>query len=772
MTDSTSVYLPAKLPYPLKVSKVIVEEGDVISKHAQIFTYKYSDYEPVPLSKEDDDDDRETGDMADSDEGARKKVKVEYVGNYECPFGGRIEKVYIKTGDVLNNEAGHILDVVEPCTHPIQYGGLCAICGKSVDDEDRASIPMAHGTTNLKVSSKEAANIERGSTKRLLKEKKLSLVVDLDQTVIHATVDPTVGEWMSDPTNPNYEALKDVKSFSLEEPAMVSSGYTGPISPANIRWYFVKLRPGLHDFLEKASKMYEMHIYTMATRSYAKEIGKIIDPDGIYFGDRILSRDESGSLTQKSLKRLFPVDTSMVVVIDDRGDVWNWSPNLIKVIPYDFFVGIGDINSSFLPRQQALLGPSKRRKSVNILEEKLTDGEEKDESSRETISDIRINIKEMAKQIGKDESAIEDEYESTTDGDIKVEDESTRKIGEEVEKAAASAVDSSVNVSVTDRASSPVDRMVELGEGELLAMQANERSSALEQQQQERPLAKMQQNLEKIIEEEETKNSSVRESPILGMDGKEPHNLLYDDDNELEMLGQALMRIHNEFYFEVEREDQTQHAPDVEDIMTSMKSLVFRGFVFLLSGVLPLGTPLDSADIVIWAKSFGATFSAEYNTSVTHVICKNPGTFKVRLAKSVDSKVKIVNPNWLFSCMSLWEKVPEEEYEVEVEHLLSKEQVDNFLKYHNHVLGETTFDTSNLDWNEIDEEMKEFMGDDYEAEEGEGEADHAGTKEAEGAAAKEVEVSGADDDADDGDDFEQEILEDLADLEEENKDKH
>jgi RNA polymerase II subunit A-like phosphatase len=95
---------------------------------------------------------------------------------------------------------------------------------------------------------------------------------------------------------------------------------------------------------------YEMHVYTMGTRAYAEEVCKAIDPDGKIFCGRVLSRDESGSecvvfdlplslvdilqgLTQKSLQRLFPVDTSMVVIIDDRADVWEWSPNLIKVIP-------------------------------------------------------------------------------------------------------------------------------------------------------------------------------------------------------------------------------------------------------------------------------------------------------------------------------------------------------------------------------------------------------------------------------------------------------
>lgn len=104
------------------------------------------------------------------------------------------------------------------------------------------------------------------------------------------------------------------------------------------------------------AELFEMHVYTMGTRAYAEEVCAAIDPDGKAFGGRILSRDESGSeccffellyipstyllsgLTQKSLQRLFPCDTSMVVIIDDRADVWEWSPNLLKVIPCTTFV--------------------------------------------------------------------------------------------------------------------------------------------------------------------------------------------------------------------------------------------------------------------------------------------------------------------------------------------------------------------------------------------------------------------------------------------------
>jgi RNA polymerase II subunit A-like phosphatase len=83
----------------------------------------------------------------------------------------------------------------------------------------------------------------------------------------------------------------------------------------------------------------------MGTRSYALQVLNVLDPDQSLFGNRVLSRDESGSLSFKSLKRLFPVDTSMVVVIDDRGDVWEWCENLVKVKPCEFFLVIPSLNS-------------------------------------------------------------------------------------------------------------------------------------------------------------------------------------------------------------------------------------------------------------------------------------------------------------------------------------------------------------------------------------------------------------------------------------------
>jgi RNA polymerase II subunit A-like phosphatase len=163
--------------------------------------------------------------------------------------------------------------------------------------------------------------------------------------------------------NPNAEALKDVARFTLADDPAPGQGrrkvperyyYTKPRSVYPNKGIEVNTndRPGLQHFLDTMSEFYEMHVYTMGTRTYANAICKVIDPDGKIFGDRILSRDESGSkfswfwhslhelivdFTSKNLKRLFPTDQSMVVVIDDRQDVWGDCPNLLKVVPCKLF---------------------------------------------------------------------------------------------------------------------------------------------------------------------------------------------------------------------------------------------------------------------------------------------------------------------------------------------------------------------------------------------------------------------------------------------------
>ena len=102
----------------------------------------------------------------------------------------------------------------------------------------------------------------------------------------------------------------------------------------------------------------------MGSRSYAHAIVKLFDPDGRLFNDRILSRDDNEILeNQKKLERIFPTDDRMVLVIDDRTDVWPDCRNLIQVPAYTFFVGTGDINA---PKLDGETGVQEHTKSTVI----------------------------------------------------------------------------------------------------------------------------------------------------------------------------------------------------------------------------------------------------------------------------------------------------------------------------------------------------------------------------------------------------------------------
>ncbi|KXS17356.1 hypothetical protein M427DRAFT_153866 [Gonapodya prolifera JEL478] len=313
METRRELFLPARHS-PAMISRVLARAGQQVKPGQALFVY------------------RRRGHNADEDgdDGVREE--------YQAPCEGVFDEIGVLEGERVDAKRC-LAVIVEPCGHPTVFAGMCAVCGKDLETvfnrqtaaPPSATIAVDHNVVNLRVTKAEALRLERETTDRLLRSRKLSLVLDLDQTIIHATVDPTVDEWMRDPSNPNFPVLQGVHRFVLPDHPTV---------------YYVKFRPNLQLFLEHISKLYELHIYTMGTRAYANEIAQKIDPEGVFFGERVLSRDESGSFTAKSLLRLFPFDQSMVAIVDDRADVWGWSQNLVKVRPYEFFLGIGDINSA------------------------------------------------------------------------------------------------------------------------------------------------------------------------------------------------------------------------------------------------------------------------------------------------------------------------------------------------------------------------------------------------------------------------------------------
>ncbi|CAL0308321.1 unnamed protein product [Lupinus luteus] len=184
---------------------------------------------------------------------------------------------------------------------------------------------------------KQKAAIQRERTRRIEEQnkmfaaRKLCLVLDLDHTLLNSAkfveVDPV-----------HDEILRKKEEQDREKPQRHLFRF-----PHLGMW--TKLRPGIWNFLEKARKLFELHLYTMGNKLYATEMAKILDPKGTLFNGRVISRgDDTDSVDgeerapkTKDLEGVLGME-SAVVIIDDSVRVWPHNKlNLIVVERYTYF---------------------------------------------------------------------------------------------------------------------------------------------------------------------------------------------------------------------------------------------------------------------------------------------------------------------------------------------------------------------------------------------------------------------------------------------------
>lgn len=183
------------------------------------------------------------------------------------------------------------------CGHFFVRYGICCNCRSTVDrDYGRAFDYLVHG---LQLSHKAVA-VTKSLTTQLacLNERKLHLVLDLDHTLLHSIM---------------ISRLSEGEKYLLGESDFREDLWTLD------REMLIKLRPFVHEFLKEANEIFSMYVYTMGNRDYAQAVLKWIDPKKVYFGDRVITRDESGF--SKTLD-LVLADECGVVIVDDTRHVW------------------------------------------------------------------------------------------------------------------------------------------------------------------------------------------------------------------------------------------------------------------------------------------------------------------------------------------------------------------------------------------------------------------------------------------------------------------
>lgn len=120
----TPLALPLHLPYPIRVARLVVAPGDEVQRGSRLLEYTYTSPDARRALQRLD-----TGKMTELPDGVRED---DMAGSWDCPVDGRVAAwVGVEVGSRINVRRGRepVISVKEPCSHPVQVSGMCAVCG-------------------------------------------------------------------------------------------------------------------------------------------------------------------------------------------------------------------------------------------------------------------------------------------------------------------------------------------------------------------------------------------------------------------------------------------------------------------------------------------------------------------------------------------------------------------------------------------------------------------------------------------------------------------
>nr|XP_011752290.1 RNA polymerase II subunit A C-terminal domain phosphatase isoform X1 [Macaca nemestrina]XP_011752291.1 RNA polymerase II subunit A C-terminal domain phosphatase isoform X1 [Macaca nemestrina] len=632
-----------------------------------------------------------------------------------------------------------VLVRLEGCSHPVVMKGLCAECGQDLTQLQSkngrqqvplstATVSMVHSVPELMVSSEQAEELGREDQQRLHRNRKLVLMVDLDQTLIHTTEQHC--QQMSN---------KGIFHFQL--------GRGEPM-------LHTRLRPHCKDFLEKIAKLYELHVFTFGSRLYAHTIAGFLDPEKKLFSHRILSRDECIDPFSKTgnLRNLFPCGDSMVCIIDDREDVWKFAPNLITVKKYVYFQGTGDMNAPPGSRD------SQTRKKVNhssrgteIAEQappvrepewgtqapgvEPSNGLEKpaqelngseatapQDSPRPGKPDERDTWPAAQAPTSSGELAGTPEPQGScvqggraapgqrpaqgatgTDLDFDLSSDSESSSESEGTKSPSSASDGESEGRRSRQKPKEEENPAPEGAGALAQGSSLEpgRPAALSLPGEAEPGTHAPDKGPELGGQEEGERDGLcglgngcadrkeaetesQNSELSGVTAgesldqsveEEEEEEDTDEDDHLIYLEEILVRVHTDYYAKYDRflNKEIEEAPDIRKIVPELKSKVLADVAIIFSGLHPTNFPIEKTREHYHATALGAkiltrlVLSPDAPDRATHLIAARAGTEKVLQAQEC-GHLHVVNPDWLWSCLERWDKVEEQLFPLRDDH--------------------------------------------------------------------------------------------------------
>ena len=287
----------------------------------------------------------------------------------------------------------------------------------------------------------------------------------------------------------------------------------------------------------------------------------------------------------------------MVVIIDDREDVWNFAPNLIHVRPYHFFQHTGDINAPpGLAKQEKDDKEGYDFTSINSGEKTSSDASHPEASNGSLSKDQKDEAKISPKLALKDVNC----------------DSGTQEEGESKSEQCVAALTSSTE----DTKQVGVTKNEENKEGEANTTELTKEDTCAEDERE---------RIAPGISEKTPEDKDVK--PL--EECSKIH--IHDTDDYLLHLQYVLRTIHHAYYeLYDESRKKGEAVPDMKIVLPYARRKVLAKVQVVFSGVVPTNTPLEKSKPYLVARSLGADVMDRVSETTTHVIAARLGTVKVR----------------------------------------------------------------------------------------------------------------------------------------------
>jgi RNA polymerase II subunit A C-terminal domain phosphatase len=543
---------------------------------------------------------------------------------------------------VPNPKEGRDIEIgsIVQCQHPTVVSGLCAVCGVTLKTNVLPNDDLSPGTmettntnsapnsnarnTNgmtvmtvsgmtVSISEAESKRMAQEDTQRLRALRKLSLVLDLDHTLLHATADPRAELQCH---------RSDVRRLVLPFMTMEMNPFQQPQQHTWLQHHFIKLRPHVKEFLELAMHQYEMGVYTAGTREYAEEIAMILA--------RHLVGAERDQFDLNQLRQQF-VHAEQLYLRQQA--TWKNSETKLDESRPNFDDSISNVDGQPIsvegPASNKIEGtkPSAHTKRKRVQFGITPPSTRTDEVSEESLIKLRaeLNEAERLEQVALNmrQKLFGSRVMSRTEaGEMGRHVKSLKRIF---------PCGGSMAAVIDDRE----DVWANAGED----MRATRRGEPPENLLLVRPY-----HWSLFHGYADVNNAS-------GFDFLHPDTESeIDTDEQLLWTAHVLNNLHHRYY-----SYSGPHRPTVPDILEQMRSSVLQGCNVVLSGLVPLAKQNNDPSrprpsFVRYAESLGAQVLSSITNSVTHVVAAKDGTDKILAARRIKDCF-VVRPTWLVECV-------------------------------------------------------------------------------------------------------------------------